>query len=108
MSLQFRWREGRQGEKGSPQISHPQAQFVSLTLPRDFPAPQGQSLTPVALLIVALLIATGSGPFSTLKVAGLRIGDTADLGSVPCPHDPPEDGSVSQQAPGASHELPAP
>lgn len=79
------------------------AVYISNSLPRVFPGPQGQSFTPVALLIV-----TGSEPFSTLKVAGLRTGDTADPGSVPCPHDPPGDGSVSQQAPGASQGLPAP
>lgn len=87
----------------SPNLSSPSTVCISNSLPRDFPVPQGQSFTSVALLIV-----TGSEPFSTLKVAGLRTGDTADLGSVPCPHDLPGDGSVSQQAPGVSHELPAP
>lgn len=37
--------------------------YLSNSLPRDFPVPQGQSSTPAALLIV-----TGREPFSTLKV----------------------------------------
>lgn len=67
-------------KRALPKSLSPSTVCISSSLPRGFPVPQGQSFTPVALLIV-----TGHEPFSTLKVAGPRTGDTADLGSVPCP-----------------------
>lgn len=86
-SLQIRgWKEG-QVEKGSlKSLSHQGMVCISAFLPRGFPAPGSQSSPPAALWTVA-----GNGPFSILKVAGLKNGETWALclgHMTPLPADP--------------------